>query len=99
MGTFTPLGSRVLLLRDAPAGETTTQFGLVIPESLQDKPQTATVVSVGAGALTENGTLLPMHVKVGDKVVLGKYSGYEVTLDSTVYTILAESDILGVLNA
>lgn len=96
---FTPLGNRVLLQRDEADGEQVTTSGLVIPAMAQERPQTATVVAVGPGLTTENGTLVPTTVRNGDRVMLGKYSGYDVTVGTNVYTILNETDILGVLHA
>lgn len=94
---FKPLGNRVLLQRDEAQDEKVLSSGLVLLTT--DRPQTATVVAVGDGQVTETGAVLPMHVTVGSRVVLGKYSGYDLNLDGGVYTILAETDILGVLNA
>jgi len=99
---FKPLGNRVLLQRDEVDGEKTTAGGLIIPDIAREKPQTATVVAVGPGLPMQDGGdawHAPMSVKVGDRVLLGKYSGYDVSLSGNVYTILAETDILGVLNA
>jgi chaperonin GroES len=95
---LTPLGNRVIVQRDEMSGDRTTASGLYIPDIAQEKPQTATVVAVGPGLMQEDGRYLLMHVKPGNKVMLGKYSGYDVTIGNSVYTVLAETDILGVFN-
>lgn len=96
---FKPLGNKVIVQRDELSGDRTTASGLYIPDTAQEKPQTATVAAVGPGLMQDDGNYQYMHVKVGDKVMLGKYSGYDVTIGNNVYTILAETDILGVFNA
>lgn len=96
---LTPLGNRVIVQRDEASGDRTTASGLFIPDIAQEKPQTATVVAVGPGALRDDGTgYHNMHVLPGNKVMLGKYSGYDVTIEGAVYTVLVETDILGVFN-
>ena len=93
-----PLGNRVIVQRDEASGDRTTASGLFIPDIAQEKPQTATVVAVGPGLMRDDGNYQYMHVKSGDRVMLGKYSGYDVTVDGSVYTVLAETDILGVFS-
>jgi chaperonin GroES len=71
--------------------------GLYIPDTAKEKPQQGEVVAVGAGKLSEEGKRIEMDLKVGDKVLYGKYSGTEVTLDNEQYLILRESDVLAVI--
>lgn len=91
-----PLGDRVLVKRKEP--ETTTASGIVLPESAADKPQQATVVEVGQGRQLESGETAPFQVKKGDTVLLGKWGGTEVKIDDEEYLVLAEDEILGVVN-
>jgi len=89
-----PLADRVVV--KMVESEETTKSGIVLPGSAQEKPQVAEIVAVGPGA-TEDGKLVPMEVKVGDKVIMSKYSGTEVKVDSEEYTILKQSDILAIV--
>ena len=90
-----PLYDRVLARRvDA---ETHTSGGLLIPDNAKEKPLEAIVVSVGSGKLLANGTIQPIAVKTGDKILVGKYSGSEVKLVDKDHIILREDDILAVL--
>ena len=91
-----PLGDRVLVKRKEP--ETTTASGIVLPETAADKPQEATVVEVGQGRLLDNGERAPFQVKKGDTVLLGKWGGTEVKIDDEEFLVLAEDEILGVVN-
>ena len=86
-----PLGDRIII--EIVEAEATTVSGIVLPDSAQEKPQEGTVVAVGNGKVDE-----PMTVKVGDKVLYGKYSGSELKIDSTEYLIIKEGDILGILS-
>ncbi len=92
---FTPLHDRVLVRR--LEGEEKTAGGLIIPESAKEKPSEGEIVSAGEGARKDNGDLIPMAVKSGDKVLFGKWSGTEVTIDGEELLIMKESDILGLL--
>ncbi len=92
---FTPLHDRVLVRR--LEGEEKTAGGLIIPDSAKEKPAEGEVVSVGAGARDEDGERIAMDVKAGDKVLFGKWSGTEITLDGEELLIMKESDILGLL--
>lgn len=93
--SFRPLHDRVLLKRvDA---EKKTAGGLIIPDSAKEKPQEAEVVAVGKGRALEGGGLREMSVKVGDRVLFGKYTGDEIKLDGEEMLILREEDILAVL--
>jgi chaperonin GroES len=90
-----PLADRVVIR----ALEETEQMrgGLYIPDTAKEKPQQGEIIAVGPGKY-EDGKLVPMGVKVGDKVLYGKYSGTEVTLDNAPFLILRESDVLAVIN-
>ena len=92
---FTPLHDRVLVRRTE--GEEKTAGGLIIPESAKEKPAEGEVISAGQGARKDSGDLIPMAVKAGDKVLFGKWSGTEVTIDGEELLIMKESDILGLL--
>ena len=89
-----PLGAFVLVERNE--AESTTQGGIIIPDTAQEKPQEGKVIAVGGGAKTEDGKLIPMDVKVGDKVLFGKWSGTEIKIDGKEYSIMKESDIMGI---
>lgn len=91
-----PLGDRILVKRKEP--QTTTASGIVLPETAADKPQEATVVEVGQGRLLDNGERAPFQVKKGDTVLLGKWGGTEVKIEDEEYLVLAEDEILGVVN-
>ncbi len=90
-----PLRDRIIVERVEE--ETTTAGGIIIPDSAKEKPQQGLVKAVGKGKVTEDGTVLPMDVKVGDRVLFGKYAGSEVKIDGIEYQIMREEDILGVL--
>ncbi len=70
---------------------------IIIPDSAKEKPLTAEVIAVGSGRVLKDGKKLPLEVKVGDKVLIGKYSGSEVKLDNDEYLILKEDEVLGIL--
>jgi chaperonin GroES len=92
---FRPLHDRVVLTRiDA---EEKTTGGIIIPDTAKEKPQEGRVVAVGPGGRDESGKLIPMDVKVGDRVLFGKWSGTEVKIDGVEYLIMKESDVMGVL--
>ncbi|HVH76605.1 MAG TPA: co-chaperone GroES [Stellaceae bacterium] len=91
-----PLQDRVLIRRVEP--ETKTSGGIFIPDTVQEKPMEGEVVAVGPGARDEAGTLHPLDVKAGDRVLFGKWSGTEVKLDGEDLMIMKESDIMGVLD-
>jgi len=92
---FTPLHDRVLVRRIE--GDEKTKGGLIIPDSAKEKPAEGEVVAVGAGARDEDGKRIKMDVKAGDKILFGKWSGTEVTIDGKELLIMKESDILGLL--
>ena len=91
---FKPLHDRVLVKR--VASDEKTAGGIIIPDTAQEKPQEGKVIAVGKGAKTEDGKIIPMDVKVGDKVLFGKWSGTEVKIDGKEYSIMKESDIMGI---
>jgi len=92
-----PLQDRVIVER--LEGEDKTASGLYIPEAAKEKPQQGRVIAVGKGKVREDGTLHPLDLKSGDRVLFGKYAGTEIKVDSNDYLILREDDILGVLEA
>jgi chaperonin GroES len=93
--SFRPLHDRVVLRR--LEGEEKTKGGIIIPDTAKEKPQEAEVIAVGPGARDDQGKLQPLDVKVGDRVLFGKWSGVEVKIDGKDLLIAKESDILGVL--
>ena len=92
---FTPLHDRVLVRRIE--GDDKTSGGLIIPDSAKEKPAEGEVVSVGAGARDDDGDRIAMDVKSGDKILFGKWSGTEITLDGEELLIMKEADILGLM--
>jgi len=90
-----PLNDRVVVKRHEE--ETKTKGGIIIPDSAKEKPLEGTVVAIGSGKVLKNGKSQPLDLKVGDKVLFGKYSGTEVKLDGEEHTLLREDDILAVL--
>ncbi|AZQ66133.1 co-chaperone GroES [Silicimonas algicola] len=94
---FTPLHDRVLVRR--VEGTEKTKGGLIIPDNAKEKPAEGEVVAVGAGSKDEDGDRIAMDVKVGDRILFGKWSGTEVTIDGDELLIMKETDILGILEA
>ena len=92
---FKPLHDRVLVRR--VESDEKTKGGLIIPDSAKEKPAEGEVVAVGEGARKDSGELIEMSVKPGDRVLFGKWSGTEVTLDGDELLIMKESDILGII--
>jgi len=93
--TLKPLQDRVVV--KMAEVEETTKSGIILAGSAKEKPQIAEVVAVGPGARAEDGTLLPLDVAVGQKVITSKYSGTEIKLDGTEYIIVKSSDILAIV--
>jgi chaperonin GroES len=93
---LTPLHDRVLVER--VEGDDKTKGGLIIPDTAKEKPAEGMVIAVGAGAKDEDGDRIAMDVKEGDKILFGKWSGTEVTVDGKELLIMKESDILGVIS-
>jgi chaperonin GroES len=92
---FRPLHDRVVIRRIE--GEEKTKGGIIIPDNAKEKPQEGEVIAVGPGARDENGKVVPLDLKAGDRVLFGKWSGSEVKLDGEDLLIMKESDIMGVI--
>jgi len=92
---FRPLHDRVVLRR--VEAEEKSKGGIIIPDTAKEKPQEGEVVAVGPGGRDENGKLIPINLKAGDRVLFGKWSGTEVKLDGEELLIMKESDIMGVI--
>ena len=95
--TLHPLHDRILVQRIEE--ETVRRSGIIIPDSAKEKPQEGKVLAVGKGTVNEDGKKTPLDVKAGDRVLFGKYSGSEVTLDGKEYVIMKEEDVLGILGS
>jgi chaperonin GroES len=93
---FRPLQDRVVLRRITPVEK--TAGGIIIPDTVKEKPQEGEVLAVGPGARNEQGAIVPLDVKAGDHVLFGKWSGTEVKLDGEDLLIMKESDLLGILD-
>lgn len=91
-----PLHDRVLVRRAAE--ESKTAGGIIIPDTAKDKPQRGEIVACGKGRVTEDGKVTPLEVKVGDKVLFGKYSGTELRLNGEELLMMKEEEILGIMN-
>ena len=91
---FRPLHDRVLI--KVLESEEKTSGGIIIPDTAKEKPQEGEVVAVGPGLKNDNGKVAPMDVKVGDVVLFGKWSGTDVKIDGKEYSIMKESDIMGI---
>ena len=91
---FRPLHDRVLI--EVLDSEEKTAGGIIIPDTAKEKPQEGKIVAVGPGAKKEDGKVIPMDVKIGDLVLFGKWSGTEVKIDGKEYSIMKESDIMGI---
>ncbi|MBI4558157.1 MAG: co-chaperone GroES [Candidatus Hydrogenedentes bacterium] len=92
-----PLADRLLVKREEPSE--TVKGGIIIPDTAKEKPQEGKVVSVGPGRLDEDGKRIPMEVKKGDRILMGKYAGTEVKIDGEEHLILREDDVLAVIEA
>jgi len=91
---FRPLHDRVLVRRlEAPSK---TAGGVIIPDTAQEKPQEGEIISIGTGSRAEDGTITPLDVKPGDRILFGKWSGTEIKLDGEDLLIMKESDVLGI---
>jgi chaperonin GroES len=91
-----PLQDRVIVKRLEEAVEK-TKGGIIIPDTAKEKPQHGKIIAVGKGKLNDDGKLTPLDVKVGDKILFGKYSGSEIKIDGEEHLIMREEDILGVV--
>lgn len=92
---FRPLHDRVLVKRVEE--ESKTKGGIIIPDTAKEKPQEGEVVAVGTGTVKDDGSIRALDVKAGDRILFGKWSGTEVTVDGAELLIMKESDILGIL--
>ena len=90
-----PLQDRVIVKRLEE--EEKTKGGIIIPDTAKEKPQEGKVIAVGKGKMTEEGKLIPLDVKVGEKILFGKYSGTEIKIEGEEHLIMREEDILGVI--
>jgi chaperonin GroES len=90
-----PLGDRVVI--EAVEQAQTSAGGVILPDTAKEKPQEGVIIAVGPGRKTDKGELIPMDLKVGDKVIYSKYSGSEIKLDGTEYLIISEKDVLAVV--
>jgi chaperonin GroES len=90
-----PLGDRIVI--KPAAAEEKTKGGIILPDTAKEKPVVGEVVAVGPGRKSDDGKLIALEVKVGDKVLYGKYSGTEVTIDSQEYLIMRESDLFAIM--
>jgi chaperonin GroES len=90
-----PLGDRIVV--EVLEAKERTKGGIVLPDTAKEKPQEGKVVAVGKGRQTENGKTMPLEVKVGDKILYGKYSGTEVNIDEKEYLIIKEEDVLAIV--
>ncbi len=94
--SFRPLHDRVLVRRVKE--EEKTKGGIIIPDTVKEKPQEGKIVAVGTGSRSEDGKVTPLDVKAGDRILFGKWSGTEVTIDGEELLIMKESDILGIVD-
>ena len=90
-----PLHDRILVKRTAE--DEKTAGGLIIPDSAKEKPQRGEIVAAGKGRITEDGKVLPLEVKVGDKILFAKYAGTEIKFDGTEFLMMREEDVLGIV--
>lgn len=90
-----PLADRVVVKPEVP--EEKTKGGIILPDTAKEKPVVGTIVAVGPGKKSDEGKIQPMEVKVGDKVLYGKYSGTEITIKGEEYLIMRESDLFGIV--
>ena len=91
-----PLGDRIIV--KATSAEEVTKGGIVLPDTAQEKPQEGEVIAVGPGKVLDSGKMMPMDVKVGDKIIFAKYGGTEVKVGDEEYIILRQDDVLAILD-
>ena len=94
--TIRPLGDRSLVKPEEQ--EETTKSGLVLPDTAKEKPQRGTVIAVGPGRVTDEGKTIPLEIKAGDTVLFAKYSGTEIRLEDEDYLLIAERDVLAIID-
>jgi chaperonin GroES len=92
-----PLHDRILIKRVEE--KETVKGGIIIPDTAKEKPQEGEVIAVGGGKKTEEGKVIPLDVKAGDRILFGKYSGTEIKIDDQEYLIIREDEVLGILEA
>ena len=92
---FRPLHDRILIKRIEE--KETVKGGIIIPDTAKEKPQEGEVIAVGNGKKTEDGKIIPLDVKAGDRILFGKYSGTEIKIDNEEFLILKEEEVLGVV--
>ena len=92
---FRPLHDRVVVKRVEEEGK--TKGGIIIPDTAKEKPMEGEIIAVGPGARDENGKLVPLDVKAGDRILFGKWSGTEVKIDGEELLIMKESDVMGII--
>jgi chaperonin GroES len=92
-----PLYDRIVVKRIEE--QETTRHGIIIPDSAQEKPQEGEVMAIGKGKRLDDGTMVALDIKAGDRILFGKYTGNEIKVDGTEYIIMREDDVLGVLDA
>lgn len=90
-----PLGDRILVKPVEP--KEVKKGGIIIPDTAKEKPQEGEVIAAGKGKISDDGKVIPMDVKVGDKILYGKYSGSEVKMDDVEYLIMHQEDVLGIV--
>lgn len=90
-----PLQDRILV--KPTEAEEKTSSGIIIPDTAKEKPMKGEIIAVGSGKVTDDGKTVPMELKVGDKVLYGKYSGTEITVDGAEYLIMRESDVYAII--
>lgn len=94
---FRPLHDRILIKRIEE--QESVRGGIIIPDTAKEKPQEGEVVAVGHGKKTEDGKIIPLDVKAGDRILFGKYSGTEIKIEGEEYLILREDEVLGVIDS
>ncbi len=92
-----PLHDRILIQRVEE--KETVKGGIIIPDTAKEKPQEGEVIAVGSGKRTEDGKVIPLDVKAGDRILFGKYSGTEIKIDDQEYLIIREDEVLGIIEA
>jgi chaperonin GroES len=95
--TVRPLHDRIIIKRVEE--KETVKGGIIIPDTAKEKPQEGEVIAVGKGKKTEDGKVIPLDVKAGDRILFGKYSGTEIKIEDVEYLILREDEVLGVIES
>ena len=94
-----PIGDRIIVKRDVIEGDVVSKGGIIIPDAATEKPDQGEIVAIGNGKVGDDGKLLPMNVKVGDRVLFGKYSGQAFKIDGQELLTMREDDIIGVITS